>query len=53
MRDDAIAVTVRELDGKGFKDVSFWHVVLDSVLKLRRREISAPDPLEFIVGQSC
>ena len=53
MRDDAIAIRVRELDWERLESVPLWHVVFDAVLELHGGEISSTDSLKFVVCKRC
>ena len=49
VRDDTITVTMSELDRERFKNVTFGHIILNSVLEFDCCEISSSDPFEFVV----
>lgn len=51
--DDAVTVTVSELDREGLEGVTLRHVVLNAVLEFHGGEVSAPDSLEFVIGKRC
>ena len=50
--DDPVAVTMSELNGECFEGVAFRNVILDSVLELDGRKVTAANTLEFIVSKS-
>ena len=53
MRDDPIAVGVRELNREGLECVALGHVVLYPVLELNRGKVTPTHSLKFVIGQRC
>ena len=53
VRNDAVTITVSELNRERLECVPLRHVVLNAMLELCRCEITSADSLKFIVCEGC